>query len=61
MLPWLHEYGGTLLVSVLLLSVLAAIAAKLLRDRKRGQSSCGCGCGNCPMAGACHPGKKNEP
>ena len=52
---------NTLLVSVLLLSGLAAIAAKLLRDRKRGQSSCGCGCGNCPMAEACHPGKKNEP
>lgn len=59
MLPWLHEYGGTLLVSALLLSGLAAIAAKLLRDRKRGKSSCGCG--SCPMAGACHPGKKNEP
>ena len=61
MLRWLHEYGGTLLGSALLLSGLAAIAAKLLRDRKRGKSSCGCDCGNCPMAGACHPGKKNEP
>jgi len=51
---WIAENAGTILVSIALLGMVAAIVMKLRRDRKQGKSSCGCQCGSCPMAGACH-------
>ena len=43
------------------LAVLAALVAlavwSLLRDKKKGKSSCGGNCGACPMSGKCHQRK----
>jgi hypothetical protein len=39
--------------------IVALIIFSLIRDKKKGNSSCGCGCAHCAMAGACHkPVKK---
>lgn len=57
MLAWLSENIGTILICAVLLAVVAAIIVGLVRDRKKGKSSCGCGCVNCPMSGSCHPKK----
>ena len=27
---------------------------QMIKDKKKGKSSCGCGCSNCAMAGKCH-------
>lgn len=57
MLSWLAANGGTIGVAVLLLLVTGSIIAGLVRNRKKGKSSCGCNCGSCPMSGSCHPKK----
>ncbi|MCR5725152.1 MAG: FeoB-associated Cys-rich membrane protein [Treponema sp.] len=41
---------GTMLVGVVLAAVVAAICRKLVKDKKRGRSSCG---GNCAHCAAC--------
>ena len=57
MLEWISENLFTLIISVLLAAVVFFILRKLVRDRKRGKSSCGCGCESCPMSGSCHKAK----
>ena len=57
MMEFLSEYGGTILVSVIVLAVVTAVVIKLLKDKKAGKSSCGCGCGNCPASKMCHKNK----
>ena len=57
MLSWLAENGGTIGVLVLLLLVVGGIVAGILRDRRKGKSSCGSNCSSCPMGGSCHPKK----
>jgi hypothetical protein len=47
MSAFLSANAGTILIGVILLAVVAAIAAKLVRDRKKGKcAGCGCGCGS---------------
>lgn len=53
MLLWLSENIGTIIVSLVLLLMVGAIIRGLIRDKKRGKSSCGCKCGHCPMSGSC--------
>lgn len=55
MLSWLTANGGTIGVIVLLLLVTGGIVASMVRNRKKGTSSCGCS--NCPMNGSCHSKK----
>lgn len=57
MLFWIMENLGTVVVSVLLLAAITAILVGMLRDRKKGESSCGCSCGGCPMGESCHQKK----
>ena len=54
MLEWLSLHGGTILICLVLLLVIAAILFSLRRDRKKGRSFCGGNCGHCPMGGSCH-------
>lgn len=54
MLQGIMENAGTIVVSLGLAGIVAAIVAKLRKDRKQGKSSCGGSCGCCPMAGSCH-------
>lgn len=55
MLAWLSGNLAAILICAALIAVVAAIVAGLIRDKKRGKSSCGCA--NCPMSGACHSKK----
>lgn len=57
MWAWLTENIATILLSLALAGVAAAIIAGLIRKRKKGESSCGCHCGSCPMKGSCHKEK----
>lgn len=57
MLSWLAANGGTLGVMVLLLLVTGSIIVGMVRNHKKGKSSCGCHCGSCPMSGSCHSKK----
>ena len=54
MINFLLSNIGTIVISLVILLVILAIIVKLVRDKKKGKSSCGCGCENCPSAGMCH-------
>ena len=57
MLAWLSENIATIIICAVLIAVVAAIIVSMIRDKKKGKSSCGCGCADCPMSGSCKPKK----
>jgi len=46
---------GTIIVAAVVVAIVALIIVKMVRDRKRGVSSCGCGCDGCATASECKP------
>lgn len=58
MLAWIMENLATILISAVLVVIVAAVLAGMVRDKKKGKSSCGCGCSGCAMNGACHRKKE---
>lgn len=52
MLAFLSHNGGTILLTIALVAVVAAIVRHLIRQKQQGISSCGCGCEGC--SGHCH-------
>ena len=54
MLHWITENLSTIVVSAILLAIVSSISLHLIRQRKRGKSSCGCNCAHCAMHGRCH-------
>ena len=54
MSAWLTSNLGTIIVSLILAGIVAAIIVNMIKKKKAGKSSCGCGCTNCAMKGACH-------
>lgn len=57
MFTWIMGNMATIIISAVLLLVVAVIIAGMVRDKRKGKSSCGCGCAGCAMNGACHPEK----
>lgn len=54
MAEFLASNMGTILIGAAVAAVVALIIVKMVKDKKKGRSSCGCGCSNCPSAGMCH-------
>ena len=54
MFHWIAANVWTILICLVLNAVVAAIIVKLVRDHRKGKSSCGCNCAHCAMAGSCH-------
>ena len=50
---WLSENIGTIGVSLVLILIVALIIRGMIRDKKKGKSSCGCKCSHCPMSASC--------
>lgn len=46
--------AATIIISILLVILVALIIRKLIRDKKKGLSSCGKGCNGCPNSAICH-------
>lgn len=59
MLAWIQAHIAVILICVALVAVLALAVWSLVRDKKRGKSSCGANCAHCAMAGKCHGGQGN--
>ena len=57
MLEFLAANLSTILISIVLLAIVVLISIHLVREKKRGQYSCGCGCADCAMHGSCHSAK----
>ena len=54
MFTWITENLATILISAGLLLIVVLIIVKLVKDKKKGKSSCGCNCAHCAMHGTCH-------
>jgi|GEM_PF-316335 len=54
MLDFIVDNLGTILITVVLVTILAAIVVKLVRDKRKGKSSCGGNCAHCALGGSCH-------
>ena len=60
MLHWISANLGTIVIAGVLLAVIVLISIQLIRDKKKGKSSCGCNCAHCAMAGQCPGGAKQH-
>ena len=54
MLTWLSQNLGTIVVLLIVASILTGIIIKMVKDKRKGNSSCGCGCSSCAMRDKCH-------
>lgn len=54
MLLWLQQNIGTIIVCIVLLAVVGLIIGKIIKDKRKGKSSCGCGCAHCALRGQCN-------
>lgn len=54
MLTWISENISTIIICAALIAVVVFVIAGMVRNKKKGKSSCGSGCANCPMSGKCH-------
>lgn len=57
MFTWISENIGTIFIGAILAAAVAAVIVHMVRNKKKGRSSCGCGCSGCAMNGSCHPKK----
>lgn len=57
MLGWIQSSAGTIIVLLIVAAIVALIIVNLVKDKKKGKSSCGSGCKGCPMSGSCHNNK----
>ena len=60
MFAWIKANLATILICIGLIAIVVAIIVKLVKDKKRGKSSCGCNCAHCAMAGSCHAGNAKK-
>ena len=51
---------STALVLAVVILIAGAIIYKLVKDKKKGKSSCGCNCAHCAMAGSCHSANQQK-
>lgn len=53
MLAWIAENLATIIISLALIGLVAGIIIVIIKDKKKGKSTCGGSCGHCPMGGCC--------
>ena len=58
MLDFIVDNLGTILITVVLVTILASIVVKLVRDKRKGKSSCGGNCAHCALGCSCHGDKR---
>ena len=55
MLIWLQNHIFTILIIAVLAAFFGWLVYTLIRDKKKGKTSCCGSCAGCAMAGPCHP------
>jgi len=58
MTEWLMANIANIVITAILVFIVACIIHKLIRDKKRGISSCGSNCAHCSLSGTCHNRQK---
>ena len=54
MINFLAENIGNIIVCLVLLATVGLAVRSMVRNKKKGKTSCGCGCANCQSASICH-------
>jgi len=49
-----------IIVGLIVAVAIVLVVVKIIRDKKKGRSSCGGGCSGCAMYGTCHKPEKKE-
>lgn len=60
MLAWLSENLPTIIICAILLAVVVMIVVSMIRNKKKGKTSCGCGCAHCAASGICHDKQSHQ-
>ncbi len=60
MFQWIADNIWALFVILVLAGIIAAAVYTVVRDKRKGKSSCGCNCAHCAMAGSCHNAAKAQ-
>lgn len=55
MLNWIIENLANIIVCAIISVLMALIIVSMVKNKRKGKTSCGCNCGGCPDSGACHP------
>ncbi|MCR4611697.1 MAG: FeoB-associated Cys-rich membrane protein [Lachnospiraceae bacterium] len=50
MLAWLSANLGTIIITLVLIAIVAFVIFIMVRDKKKGKSSCGGNCAHCKAA-----------
>lgn len=53
MLHWITTNLATILVCMVLLGGIVLAIAHMVREKKKGKTSCGCGCTSCTAGDSC--------
>ena len=51
-------YIANACIVLVLIGIVALIIVSMVRNKRRGKTSCGCSCAGCPMSGQCTGHKK---
>jgi len=54
MFAWLIANLGTIILILVIAAIVGLIIFNMVKNKKRGKSSCGCNCCNCPNSDSCH-------
>ncbi|MCR5797288.1 MAG: FeoB-associated Cys-rich membrane protein [Eubacterium sp.] len=60
MIAWLIANGGTILLTIVLILIIAFIIHSIIRDKKQGKSTCGGDCAHCGACSCAHTKKNNQ-
>ena len=62
MVEWLEANIGTIIVSIILVIIIFLVVYGMIKNKKKGKTTCGCGCANCAMSASCHkqPSKEDK-
>lgn len=58
MFDWIINNIGSIIVLLAVVAIVTLVIVKMIRDKRRGKSSCSCGCGGCAMKDTCHAKEK---
>lgn len=56
-MTWLLNNISTIIICIILIAVVTAIIANMVKNKRQGKTSCGCGCKSCAMRASCHKEK----
>ena len=59
MISWILENIASIIIAAILIAAVAGIIINMVRNKKKGKSSCGCGCSNCAMSAHCRGREKS--